>query len=147
MRERQQTTRRIVRFRQWSRKGYAAFASIGICVTIGRLRKNVTERALRKQSSPDAAMCTEHSTEESPKREAYTAPNPDVWQELLQPLPPVSVPVGRGSKDSHNNIIKEVPNTSSTRLGGVEPRPYMQMAFCRGGALLRPKRYNNPYSL
>lgn len=37
------------RFRYWSRKGYAAFASLGRQVTIGCLRKNVTECALKKQ--------------------------------------------------------------------------------------------------
>lgn len=41
-----------LRFRQWSRKGYAAFASLGQCVTIGQLRKNITERALTKQTEP-----------------------------------------------------------------------------------------------
>ena len=43
--------RTTLRFRQWSRKGYAIFASLGVCTTIGRLRKNVTECALRKQPS------------------------------------------------------------------------------------------------
>lgn len=42
-------TKHSARFRYWSRKGYAAFSSLGKCVTIGCLRKNVTEQALMKQ--------------------------------------------------------------------------------------------------
>lgn len=40
-----------IRFRRWSRKGYAAFASIGRQVTIGCLRKNVADSSLRKQDA------------------------------------------------------------------------------------------------
>lgn len=41
--------RRTLRFRRWSRKRYAAFASMGRCVTIGCLRKNVADCSLSKQ--------------------------------------------------------------------------------------------------
>lgn len=41
----------VLRFRRWSRKAYAAFASIGRQVTIGCLRKNVADSALRKQNA------------------------------------------------------------------------------------------------
>lgn len=41
----------FIRFRQWSRKSYAIFASLGLCVTIGQLRKNITECALCKQKA------------------------------------------------------------------------------------------------
>ena len=40
-----------IRFSQWSRKGYAAFASLGCQVTIGQLHFNVTECSLSKQKS------------------------------------------------------------------------------------------------
>ena len=43
------TKPQALRFFRWSRKGYAAFASMGRCVTIGHLRKNVADMALRKQ--------------------------------------------------------------------------------------------------
>ena len=36
-----------LRFRRWSHKSYAAFASIGRNVTIGRLSKGVADRSLR----------------------------------------------------------------------------------------------------
>lgn len=41
----------IIRFCQWSRKGYAAFASLGRQVTIGQLHLNVQERSLSKQKT------------------------------------------------------------------------------------------------
>ena len=39
-----------LRFRRWSHKSYAAFASIGRNVTIGRLSKGVADSSLRKQT-------------------------------------------------------------------------------------------------
>ena len=42
MRKRQ-LNRTTLRFRKWSRKAYAAFASLGRCVTIGCLPKSVAE--------------------------------------------------------------------------------------------------------
>lgn len=43
--------RHTIRFRRWSRKAYAAFASIGHCVTIGCLPKSVADSSLAKQKS------------------------------------------------------------------------------------------------
>ena len=40
-----------VRFYQWSRKGYAIFATLGCQVTIGQLHRNVSESSLAKQKS------------------------------------------------------------------------------------------------
>lgn len=48
-------TRHTIRFRRWSRKAYAAFASIGRCVTIGALRKSVADSSLSKQKKTGAA--------------------------------------------------------------------------------------------
>lgn len=53
-----QIDRRIIRFRRWSRKAYAAFASIGKCVTIGCLRKSVADSSLSKQKNSSAANCS-----------------------------------------------------------------------------------------
>lgn len=65
MNKKQQIYRsRLIRFRQWSRKGYAIFASLDVCTTIGRLRKNVTERALRKQAAPDATLSLRNRPQE-----------------------------------------------------------------------------------
>lgn len=57
--------RHTLRFRRWSRKAYAAFASIGRCVTIGCLRKSVADSSLSKQKTAGTgghAGCCEDST-------------------------------------------------------------------------------------
>ena len=41
----------FLRFRKWSRKGYAVFSSLGRQVTIGQLHYDVAERSLAKQKS------------------------------------------------------------------------------------------------
>ncbi len=46
-----------IRFRKWSRKAYAVFASIGRNVTIGCLPKSVADSSLSKQKSGTAAGC------------------------------------------------------------------------------------------
>ena len=58
-------TGNTIRFRRWSRKAYAAFASIGRCVTIGCLRKSVADSSLSKQKKTGTAGhagCGEEST-------------------------------------------------------------------------------------
>lgn len=47
-------TTQLLHFRRWSRQSYAAFLSLGRCVTIGHLRKNVVESSLLKQCSVQA---------------------------------------------------------------------------------------------
>lgn len=47
--------RHTIRFRRWSRKAYAAFASIGHCVTIGCLPKSVADSSLSKQKATGTA--------------------------------------------------------------------------------------------
>ena len=49
------SVRYTIRFRRWSRKAYAAFASIGRCVTIGCLRKSVADSSLSKQKATGSA--------------------------------------------------------------------------------------------
>ncbi|MDF9830972.1 hypothetical protein [Parabacteroides sp. PF5-6] len=44
--------RTLIRFRRWSRKGYAVFSSLGRCVTIGALKKGLADASLKKQQSP-----------------------------------------------------------------------------------------------
>lgn len=40
--------KKTIRFRRWSRKGYAMFASLGRGVTIGTVGKGIADRSLRK---------------------------------------------------------------------------------------------------
>ncbi|MDR2775604.1 MAG: hypothetical protein LBC19_12860 [Tannerella sp.] len=51
----------VIYFRRWSRKGYAVFCSIGRCVSVRQLRKNVAEASLKKQKSA-LAVCLWKST-------------------------------------------------------------------------------------
>ena len=46
--------RAALRFRRWNRKSYAAFASMGRCVTIGHLRKEAADSSLRKHTKTQA---------------------------------------------------------------------------------------------
>lgn len=62
--------RHTIRFRRWSRKAYATFASIGRCVTIGFLRKNVADSSLNKQKTTGTAKHTECSMEVFKKQNA-----------------------------------------------------------------------------
>lgn len=79
-------TRTTLRFRHWTRKGYAVFASLGQCVTIGQLRKNITERALTKQTEPGLV-----SSPEGVKADSETTPSilpaPDIA------LLPITIPL------------------------------------------------------
>ncbi|EKU87850.1 hypothetical protein [Bacteroides oleiciplenus] len=61
-----QSHRKTIRFRKWSRKAYAAFASLGQWVTIGCLPKGVADCSLSKQKAGAAAGCKsgEQSIEE-----------------------------------------------------------------------------------
>ena len=71
----------FIRFRQWSRKAYAIFATLGLCVTIGQLRKNITECALCKQQTP-------HTTGLDPQRETEDSVPEEDWENLtLSPEP------------------------------------------------------------
>ena len=71
----------FIRFRQWSRKAYAIFATLGLCVTIGQLRKNVTECALCKQQTP-------HAEGIDPQRETEDSVPEEDWEStVLSPTP------------------------------------------------------------
>ncbi len=55
--KKRQSHRKTIRFRKWSRKAYAAFASLGEWVTIGCLPKGVADCSLSKQRAGAAAGC------------------------------------------------------------------------------------------
>lgn len=42
---------KIIRFRRWTRKGYAMFSSLGCCVTIGTLGREIADASLKKQKA------------------------------------------------------------------------------------------------
>lgn len=45
------TSHIIIRFRRWTRKGYAIFSSLGRSVTIGTLVREVADASLKKQKA------------------------------------------------------------------------------------------------
>lgn len=63
-----------IRFRRWSRKAYATFASIGRCVTIGFLRKSIADSSLGKQKTKETAGHTICCTEVCPQK------NSEEWE-------------------------------------------------------------------
>lgn len=64
-----------IRFRRWSRKSYAAFVSIGQCVTIGCLRKSVADSSLSKQKVAGTAGHVGYEKESIWKRETVEKEN------------------------------------------------------------------------
>ena len=53
----------VVRFRRWSRKGYAVFCSLTAQVTIGRVCKSICEMALRKSGR---GLCRQRNQAQQP---------------------------------------------------------------------------------
>lgn len=101
--------RTTVRFRHWSRKGYAAFASLGQCVTIGQLRKNVTEQALTKQTKPSLVSFpgkqeTASETEEPPTN-AASLPEALLWPFLTR------LPIKAASTSKPSGLLHHVQIT------------------------------------
>lgn len=45
------SNKQTIRFRKWSRKAYAMFASVGKCVTIGNVKKGIADASLGKQGN------------------------------------------------------------------------------------------------
>lgn len=58
--KKEQLITKTIRFRKWSKKAYAIFASIGRNVTIGCLPKNVVDSSLAKQKSGISVSCKDY---------------------------------------------------------------------------------------
>ena len=67
-----------IRFRYWNRKKYAIFYSLGKCVTIGNLKKEIADVSLGKQAN----VCTAFSVCSSARKE-------DAGEEYEEGMPPV----------------------------------------------------------
>lgn len=101
------------RFRRWNRNGYAAFCSMGRCVSIGALSKSVTEASVRKQGNIHLSNLTERmflffvpaddaeSLNADPKNSCY-----------FMPLQENSVPVNR---DGYIRILTIFENLIRSR--------------------------------
>lgn len=67
-----------IRFRYWNRKKYAIFYSLGKCVTIGNLKKEIADVSLGKQAN----VCTAFSVCSSARKE-------NAGEEYEEGMPPV----------------------------------------------------------
>ncbi|MDR1379970.1 MAG: hypothetical protein LBJ47_00650 [Tannerella sp.] len=111
----------VIRFRRWSRKGYAAFCSIGRCVLIGRLGKTVVEASLRKQNPALAAGLRRPAGGEDIDPEDEAEPDlPDIFTQVLSMLthPQTEVCGGDGFvwSESENGIAGWVQQCVPDRL-------------------------------
>ena len=98
-----------LRFRKWSRKGYAAFISIQRAVTIGQLSANVSERIQAKNGSIHTSVLTLDKTGEGEIKEEGKTCRPDSSGSILSLLPLLTVcPVQTVSRPaaSYAHIVK-----------------------------------------
>lgn len=81
----------VLRFRHWSRKGYAIFCCLGRCVTIGNLNKEVTDISLGKQQTVFRLSVSGQTEGAEIAWEGDSDPLPDfVWQQVvLDQLPTI----------------------------------------------------------
>lgn len=91
-----------VRFRRWSRKRYAAFRSIGVCINIGTLQHHLAETSLSKQheTADTAHGNTCQETDGFPDSENSSEPLRETSLFILCSQPPVSAPHGSDSENS-----------------------------------------------
>lgn len=59
----------MIRFRRWSRKGYAMFCSLGKCVTIGNLKKGIADASLNKQANTCVAFVCPFAREDDAEKQ------------------------------------------------------------------------------
>jgi len=131
-----QSYRPILRFRKWSRKAYAAFASLGQCVTIGCLPKNVADCSLSKLKTGTTAGCKsggrslEETNDEKGRETDIGVPlgceiNLRIVSEIFgfKVLQPILCPVNIGQLgEEHTDIIINQNETQMTRT--------IQRPFC-----------------
>ncbi|MDR1523677.1 MAG: hypothetical protein LBS79_00270 [Tannerella sp.] len=89
----------VINFYRWSRKGYAVFCSIGRCVSIRRLKKNIVEASLKKRKSVMAVCFWESAEASGISVEDREEPDlPDISRQFLsvQALPQTATAVCDG---------------------------------------------------
>lgn len=113
--------RQVVRFRGWSRKGYAVFISLGRLVTIGCLGKSVTEIALRKQKGGAVQTTYRQPATGEPETEESSGGWPEPVRELLLCLlPQVAADATCGGAE-RTNIINRYVQRGHTDSVGRQP--------------------------
>ncbi|MGN0036284.1 MAG: hypothetical protein ACI36X_03580 [Bacteroidaceae bacterium] len=88
-------TIRTLRFRRWSRKGYAAFCSMGRVVSIGRLKKSIADASLGKQGltslHPNTCAAGNQPSDTADDNGGGPAIPPDLPEKELHTLPILAV--------------------------------------------------------
>lgn len=86
----------MIRFRHWSRKAYAAFASLGKHVTIGHVCKSIAEASLCK-SVKLCFITLSHYTDEKETNELCLEESEEMkrqWESVLAVIKVSYVPMG-----------------------------------------------------
>lgn len=78
----QLSTAAAIRFKRWSRKGYAAFISVQRAVTIGQLRANVSERFQIKNGTVHTSVLSRLQTVEEKGNDTEECSLKDLWDTI-----------------------------------------------------------------
>ena len=107
MKKRQRNSATIIRFRQWSRKGYAVFSGLNKVISIGRVNASVCDKALLKTNLITEALTERFSlTFNTGEREKDAEPE-ELLQRLLININTIQITDGTPAGcDKTYNIIK-----------------------------------------
>lgn len=78
----QLSTAAAIRFKRWSRKGYAAFISVQRAVTIGQLRANVSERFQIKNGAVHTSVLSQLQTVDEKENNTDECSLKDLWDTI-----------------------------------------------------------------
>ncbi len=78
----QLSTAAAIRFKRWSRKGYAAFISVQRAVTIGQLRANVSERFQIKNGTVHTSVLSRLQTVEEKGNDTEECSLKNLWDTI-----------------------------------------------------------------
>lgn len=78
----QLSTAAAIRFKRWSRKGYAAFISVQQAVTIGQLRANVSERFQIKNGAVHTSVLSQLQTVDEKENNTDECSLKNLWDTI-----------------------------------------------------------------
>lgn len=97
-----------IRFRRWSRAGYAVFCSLSNTVTIGRLAVSIADKSLQKAveacTNLPFAISSEESPEEKKKKAELEASLVQIHETILSEITFDSA-AARGRKSNYSIFI------------------------------------------
>ena len=116
-----------IRFRRWSRKGYAAFISVQRAVTIGQLAAHVSERFQVKNGSNHTSVLSFDKTGEEETMEDKTSRDEVVGNTLSLLFEQAVCPVLTVSRPAAAQATQTIKNNNSESAEGISY--YMLRAF------------------